>query len=471
MKIDTRFQIIILTALLFALTVGLISCEDHNESFSWLEKGEEFPAGLATVNDQSVNAFGNPAPNLTGDKDLIFVTGNSFFNRNWVTAPSSTEDLDGLGPMFIARSCSSCHFKDGKGSPPLEGEQPVSLLFRLSTSGTSDNGAPVPEPVYGGQFANNAILGVAPEGKVKVSYTEMAGKFADGESYSLRKPTYEFTELNYGDMDPATMVSPRIAQHMIGLGFLEAVDDQTLLDMEDPNDVNEDGISGRVNRVWNFEKNEAEIGRFGWKANQPTLRQQVAGAFNGDIGMTSSVFPSEDCTSAQQDCQNAISGGSPELKESILKKVVLYSSTLAVPKRRGWDDDDVLRGKQLFFEAKCEACHAPKLITGNHPDFPEFSGVLIRPFTDLLLHDMGEGLADSRPDYEATGNEWRTPPLWGIGLIETVNGHTNFLHDGRARNLKEAILWHGGEAQSAKESFVNMNKKDRESLIKFLNSL
>ncbi|MBT33842.1 MAG: thiol oxidoreductase [Thalassobius sp.] len=470
MKAARKYSLILATVL-YAVILLFESCQDKDDEIVWLEEGEQFSGGSTTVHDESVNAFGNAAPNLIGDKDLIFVTGNSFFNRNWVTAPSSTEDLDGLGPFFIARSCSSCHFKDGRGAPPEEGEQPVSLLFRLSIPGDSETGGPVGEPSYGDQFATNSILGVTPEGSVEIAYETISGSYADGETYTLRKPNYSFTDLGYGDFHASTMVSPRVAQHMIGLGLLEAIDDVTLNEFADENDADGDGISGKINWVWDFEAQTAKIGRFGWKANQPSVRQQVAGAFAGDIGITSSVFPEQACSSSEEDCQNAVNGGEPELRESILEKVTLYSSALAVPKRRDWDDEEVLKGKQLFFEANCTACHIPKITTGNHPDFPEFSNEVIRPYTDMLLHDMGDELADNRPDYLADGNEWRTPPLWGIGLIEEVNGHTNFMHDGRARSLEEAILWHGGEAEASKQEFLNMEKSDRQFLILFLESL
>ncbi|MDN5211519.1 di-heme oxidoredictase family protein [Fulvivirgaceae bacterium BMA12] len=449
----------------------MAACEQDDDSIDFLEEGEEFSGGAATVFDESVNAFGNPAPNLLGDGDLLFITGNSFFNRNWVTSPASTEDLDGLGPLFNSRSCSGCHFKDGKGQPPAPGEPLVSMLFRLSKPGKSANGGPVADPNYGLQLADRAILGVSREGTVNITYEEIQGTFADGASYSLRKPRYEFTELGYGALDDDILFSPRVAPHMVGLGLLEAIDEMTILGFEDPQDTNSDGISGRANRVWDVAANKVNIGRFGWKANQPNLRQQTAGAFVGDIGITSSLFPDENCSANQTDCQNAFNEGKPELKGSIFDKVTFYSSTLAVPKRRLWDDPVVLRGKQLFFESNCTGCHIPKITTGNSGNIPEFYQQQIRPYTDLLLHDMGDDLADGRPDFEASGNEWRTPPLWGIGLVETVNGHTNFLHDGRARNLEEAVLWHGGEAENSKQAYLKLSKTDRNALIKFLESL
>ncbi|UII31773.1 c-type cytochrome [Fulvivirga ulvae] len=457
---------------LFVSCLSLLACGEDDDINIALEEGEEFSGGDVTVSDVSVNAFGNPAPNLEGDRDLQFVVGNSFFNRNWVTSPSSTEDLDGLGPLFNARSCSSCHFKDGRGRPRLSpDDKDPSMLYRLSIPGTSAHGGPLADPNYGGQLNPLSILGVPAEGDMEVTYQEVTGSYADGTTYSLRKPTYTFTNGSYGSLAAGAMVSPRVAPHMVGLGLLASIDESTLMAMADPDDVDGDGISGRINRVWDFEKETQAIGRFGWKANQPTLRQQTAGAFLGDIGITSSVFPEQDCMDSQTACKESPEGGEPELKESILEKVTLYSGTLAVPKRRDWKDDVVLQGKRLFLGANCSACHIPKVETGYNADFPEFANQTIRPYTDLLIHDMGEGLADNRPDYQATGAEWRTPPLWGIGLFKIVNDHTFYLHDGRARNLEEAILWHGGEAEAAKQAFVQMEKQEREALIKFLESL
>lgn len=450
----------------------LTSCvEDSEPSYEkYKEEGEQYAGGATTVHDESVNAFGHAAPNLTGDKELLFVTGNAFFKRNWVTAGSSTEDLDGLGPYFNARSCSSCHALDGRAAPPLTAdEQPLGLLFRLSRPGEVE-WSPLPDENYGFQFQPHAILGLDGEGTVMVTYTEMAGQYPDGTTYSLRKPSYTFKDLNYGAMHAETQVSPRIAPQMIGLGLLEAISEVTLESLADPDDTDGDGISGRINYVINALTGESMIGRFGWKANQPTVEQQVAGAFNGDLGITSSYFPDQPCAPAQ-DCSELPDGGSPELTEDILSRVSLYSETLAVPLRRDWDDAQVLQGKEAFTKVGCYGCHVPKLVTGDYSRHTEFSNQTIFPYTDLLLHDMGVGLADNRPDGLATGTEWKTPPLWGIGLIHVVNQHTFLLHDGRARNVEEAILWHGGEAENAKEAFKSLTKTEREALIKFVNSL
>ena len=427
--------------------------------------------GAATVQATTRQAFGQPLPHFTADQETRFFVGNSFFNRNWVSAPASTTARDGLGPLFNARSCSACHLHDGRGRPPAPGEDMLSMLVRLSVPGEDSRHGVVPEPVYGDQFNGFAVAGVPPEGRALVTYEELPGAYEDGEPFSLRRPTYTFTDLQYGPMRPDTLLSPRVAPAMVGLGLLEAVPEWTLLALADPHDADGDGISGRPNRVWDKARQQTVMGRFGWKANQPSVAQQVAGAFLGDIGITSPLFPDENCTPAAVACRQASNGGSPELPERLFAHVVFYSRTLAVPARRNTRLPQVRRGRKLFEDAQCDACHTPTLETGAVPGLPDLSEQVIHPYTDLLLHDMGDGLADSRPDFEASGSEWRTPPLWGIGLVETVNRHTFLLHDGRARNLAEAILWHGGEAEDSKEYFRRMPRNDREAILQFLNSL
>ena len=427
--------------------------------------------GAATVFATTRQAFGQPLPHLTADQETQFFVGNSFFNRNWVSAPSSTTARDGLGPLFNARSCSTCHLHDGRGRPPAPGEDMLSMLVRLSIPGRDMQRGIVPEPTYGDQLNGLAVHGVPPEGRAVITYEEIAGTYGDGESYSLRKPTYTFADLRYGPMHPHMLSSPRVAPALVGLGLLEAVPAAALLALADPDDADGDGISGRPNRVWDKAGRRTILGRFGWKANQPTVAQQVAGAFLGDLGITSPLFPDENCPPNALACRQAPSGGSPELSADLLGHVVFYSQTLAVPARRDPGRLDVRRGRHLFDAAQCGTCHIPTLRTGSVPGLPDLSEQVIHPYTDLLLHDMGAALADGRPDFEATGAEWRTPPLWGIGLVETVNRHTYFLHDGRARDLAEAILWHGGEAEAAKEYFRRLPHDDREALLQFLRSL
>ena len=428
--------------------------------------------GVTTIFDTTPNAFAQPVPGLEREQNLLFFVGNSFFNQNWVTAPSSTDARDGLGPLFNARSCAGCHFKDGRGrAPNFSGESPTGFLLRLSIPQRDVTGAYLPDPLYGDQLQERAIEGVPVEGSVVISYSEITGTFADGRSYSLRRPVYAVTDLVYGELHPDVMLSPRVAPQMIGLGLLEAVPEAALLALADPDDADGDGISGRPNRVWDAVSGTPAIGRFGWKANQPTVLQQVASAFNGDIGIATTMFSAQNCTTAQADCLGAIHGGVPEIDEDDLLKVALYSSVLAVPAQRDRDEPQVGRGEQLFYAARCDSCHTPTLQTGTHPTIAALSNQTIHPYTDLLLHDLGEGLADGRPDFEATGSEWRTPPLWGIGLFETVNGHTNYLHDGRARDLLEAVLWHDGEARSSRDAVLNMSAAEVDALLAFLRSL
>ncbi|MCB9426545.1 MAG: c-type cytochrome [Flavobacteriales bacterium] len=434
------------------------------------ETGEELSGGEVTSFDISQNAFGFSASNLEGDDALHFFTGNSLFNQNWVTSPASTTARDGLGPMFNARSCSGCHFKDGRGrAPKFDGELNHGLLLRLSIPGTGTNGGGIGDPVYKGQLQDQSIPDVETEGGFRIEYTNVEVKYPDGTEVTLRKPKYHFTNLKYGAISSSIEVSPRVANQMIGLGLLEAVPESIILSFADENDTNSDGISGKANRVWDVASQATVLGRFGWKANQPSLRQQVAGAFLGDMGITSSLFPDENCPDGL-DCSTLPNGGSPEISDENLDKVTLYSSTLAVPARRNHDAREVLEGKELFTKINCTACHIAKMQTGSHK-ISALENQTIRPYTDMLLHDMGDELADNRPDFLANGNEWRTQPLWGIGLIQTVNGHTQLLHDGRARNIEEAILWHGGEARQSKEDFMNLSKEERVQLLTFVNSL
>jgi CxxC motif-containing protein (DUF1111 family) len=427
-----------------------------------VEPGEELAGGATTVHDVSANAFGHPARNLRAEVRTAFFVGNSFFRQNWVVAPASTSQRDGLGPLFNARSCSACHFKDGRGEPPAEGAEMVSMLLRLSRDGQ-------PDPDYGGQLQNHAVHGALAEGTPMVRYTEVAGEFPDGTSYKLLKPEYRIEGGSFGD--PAGLeISPRIAPAMIGLGLLAAIPEADILARADPDDANNDGISGRPNRVLNQEAGEVQLGRFGWKANVATVREQVAGAFLGDMGLTSVARPTPGDGIAEKKFAGLPTGGDPEIDAEVLAPVVFYSEVLAVPARRDVADPQVLAGKSQFSRVGCAACHVPKSTTGA-AELPELANQTIFPFTDLLLHDMGEELADHRSDFEAGGREWRTPPLWGIGLVKTVSGHTRFLHDGRARNLEEAILWHAGEATAAREAYMNLPAADRAALLRFLGTL
>jgi CxxC motif-containing protein (DUF1111 family) len=437
------------------------------------EPGEELPGGDTTNTFLlGSNAFTLVAQNASSEHEQAFYSGNSFFSESWVQAPASTEDRDGLGPMFNARSCGACHFKDGRGRPPLEKDENfLGILLRLSIEGDGPHGAPVPDPNYGGQLQPFSIADVPAEGSPRVSYETVSGKYPDGEKYELAAPTYEIDELAYGPFDETIRISPRVAPAVIGLGLLEAIPEEKLLELADPDDEDGDGISGRVNRVWDAANEEVTVGRFGWKAEQPSVRQQSAGAFLGDIGVTSSLFTEADCSPGQTECIDAQAGGAPELRDTLLDRVELYSRLLAVPMRERFDDADTLRGKQLFSEIGCASCHVASHVTGAAHDLPEVREQTIWPYTDLLLHDMGERLSDNRPSFAAEGAEWRTPPLWGLRLYRVVNRHERLLHDGRADGVEEAILWHGGEAEDAEANFEALAQDERELVIEFVESL
>ncbi|CAM1333345.1 di-heme oxidoredictase family protein [Tenacibaculum aestuariivivum] len=457
--------------LLILFIIIFTSCSKENSYTPLIaDENEELSGGKTTVFNEGVRAFELQASNLKGDNALFFFTGNSLFNQNWVTAPASTTGRDGLGPFFNARACSTCHFRDGRGrAPEILGEINHGLLLRLSTPGITSTGASNPDPIYGRQLQDQSIQNTTTQGTFEINYTPVVVSYSSGETVTLRKPTYTIKSLAYGSLATDIQISPRVAQQMIGLGLLEAIPKNTILEYADENDVNSDGISGKPNYVWNVEANKATLGRFGWKANQPTIKQQVAAAFAGDLGLTSSLFPNENCPDGV-DCSQFPNGGTPEVTNKALSRVTIYSSTLGVPARRNHDDQEILEGKELFNTINCTACHIPKMKTGTHT-IPALENQTIRAYTDLLLHDMGNGLADNAADFKATGKEWRTPPLWGIGLIETVNGHTNLLHDGRARNIEEAILWHGGEAEKSQLAFINLPATERNKILAFIKSL
>lgn len=457
------------------------------------DPAEALPGGQATRTMGGQFTFLEPAPGLSIEKRLSFYSGGSFFRQAWLIAPSSTTLRDGLGPLFNARSCVGCHVGGGRGRPPEEPDEPMmSLALRLSVPGVEPRLGAVPEPTYGDQLQ---ILGIAlterrglspgdgaaeaygpvAEGFGVVTYDGQRGQFADGEGWELRVPSYRVRDLAYGPLHPETMISPRIAPQLPGMGLLDAIPQDAIAAAADPDDTNGDGISGRVNLVWDRAAGRAVPGRFGWKASQPSLAQQAAAAFRNDIGITNAFYPSESCTAAQEACRRARSGKGPgtphEISEATLASTTRFLRLLGVLKRRNPDDPEVLDGRRLFRRLGCAACHVPRQVTGEVAGFPELSNQVIWPYTDLLLHDMGDGLADNRPEFEATGREWRTPPLWGLGWSRRVSGHENYLHDGRARTLGEAILWHGGEAETARQAFAKLPPRERQALTAFLESL
>ena len=429
----------------------------------------------ATTMVASQEAFAQPSGELATNDLRRFTFGNRIFNTNWVAAPASVDGFDGLGPVFNRVSCSACHTRDGRGQPPGDPQQALeSMLVRISVAGHGEHGAVMPVPHYGDQLNEKALPGVPAEGRTHVRYSERPGRYPDGSAYRLAVPTYEITDLAFGALPANVRFSPRVAPAIYGLGLLEAVPEASVLAAADPDDRDHDGISGRPNYVWDVAAGKRALGRFGWKANQPSLRQQNAAAALGDIGLRSSLFLHENVADGQTAAAAAPSGAppaEPELRDDYLDRLTFYVQVLAVPAARKLDTPAVRAGARLFERARCSACHLPTMKTGDSPSVPLLSFQVIHPFTDLLLHDMGADLADGREDVEASGREWRTPPLWGIGLVQTVNRHTRFLHDGRARSLEEAVLWHGGEAAAARDAYAHFSASERAALIAFLENL
>ena len=444
---------------------------NYNEADSTAyEEGEELLTGYLGINSTSANAFGFEIDGLTFAEKSKFATGNSLFNQNWVASPASTTARDGLGPTFNARACATCHFKDGRGKPLVNGKSSNGFLMRISLDGHDDVGDAIAVPNYGKQLQDRAINGVLPEAQVTVAYETISGSYPDGKTYELQKPIYSFINEKFGSLSGVNM-SPRVAQQTIGLGLISALPDAEITKYEDKNDTDGDGISGIANKVYNYETNTTVLGKYGWKANAPSLKQQVAGAFHGDMGLTTSLFKSQNCPPAQKDCKDSTNGGNPEVTDEQLDKILFYQAHLAVPNRRNYKEESVLKGKVLFNKLNCIGCHAINQVTGKKGLTPYLEGITIKPYSDFILHDMGANLADNRTDFLASGNEWRTQPLWGIGLISTVNKHTFLLHDGRARNIEEAILWHGGEAEKSKNAFKNCSLEERKQVINFIKSL
>ena len=411
--------------------------------------------GETTFYNRSSHAFSQPAPGLNAQEMDLHTVGDAAFDAVFVTAPAPVHP--GLGPTFNNTSCAGCHIKNGRGMPQLG-----QALVRTSLPAAS--GLPavktegvVPEPTIGTQLQDSAVHGMQPEAKVALKWVETSGEYADGERYGLRSPHLTLSPINDDQpINDSILISLRIPPPIFGVGLLEAVPAKTLENLADPADKNKDGISGRTNRVWNFEKSQMDIGRFGLKANSANLLSQTATAYAHDMGVANPLLPNDD--------------GTQEIDLDTVKASAFYTQTLAVPARTQTDDATVQQGEKLFAEANCAACHLTLIKTGP-ATVKALANQTIQPYTDLLLHDMGEGLADGRPDFEASGREWRTSPLWGLGLTQTVLPYSGYLHDGRARTVEEAILWHGGEAQSAQQHFVSLPKEGRQALLKFLNSL
>ncbi len=442
-------------------------------NFTHAEAFEAMQGGATTLKGQhGRTAFQKPAANLPFNERQPFELGRALFKKFWVASPTSTLASDGLGPLYNARSCHSCHLRNGRGIPPNEGAAAgVSFIFRLIRPGGAG------DPVYGKQLQDISVPGLKSEGHIKISYDHLPVTLTDGTVVDLRKPHYAITGLGYGQLDADTIISPRIAQPIVGLGLLEAIAEADIAALADPDDTDGDGISGRLS--WLEGDNGArEIGRFGWKAEQATVYSQSAAALHTDIGISSPTQPAPygDCTPAQTACFEMANGVQPKLGDTeapdpVMELLKAYVSSLAVPARRNVGDAEVLRGKALFYQADCPACHHPKFVTSRNAAIAHNGFQLIWPYSDMLLHDMGEALADETSGGVLNAAEWRTPPLWGIGLNNEVNGRNAYMHDGRARTLEEAILWHGGEASMSQNHYKTMESADRLALIRFLESL
>ncbi|MBK7302553.1 MAG: c-type cytochrome [Saprospiraceae bacterium] len=450
--------------LTLGLTLLLVSCQ-QDDSNKPVEDEDVLLGGATSIDGAFINIFQQPASNLNEVELQQHLQSDIAFGDQFVTAPNIING--GLGPVFNQTSCESCHVSNGRSPFPSGVNDLRGLLLRLSMPGKGPHNEPLPVPDFGGQLQTKAVFGKSPEAKLSWQEVEEIKTYLDGEKVQLRKFNFSF-EQAYKNIPAGMLYSPRMAPPVIGLGLLEAIREEDIVALSDPSDQDGDGISGKPNRVWDVQKQAFATGRFGWKAGQPNLLQQTAAAYNNDMGITNPLFTKEACFGQEQ--ADTLSDD-PEIDLKTLKAATFYPQSLAVPKRRNWADAEVKRGKELFFSIRCNSCHQAKFITGTHQDFGFLSQQTIYPYTDLLLHDMGEGLADNRPDFEADGREWKTPALWGIGLTKTVGNHSHFLHDGRARNLEEAIMWHGGEAEASKEAFSKLNKKDRQAVIKFLESL
>jgi CxxC motif-containing protein (DUF1111 family) len=426
--------------------------------------------GDFTVVDESALAYSLPGPGLDAAQLELFAQGRQEFNQRWVVLPAIGGKW-GRGPTSNAEICIDCHAGNGRGHAPDSASEPlVSMVVRLSIPGEDDHGGPLPHPNYGDQLQNQGELGRVPaEGDAVIAWSEHEERLADGSSATMRAPKLSFSNLAFGPLGADIMTSVRIAPAVFGAGLLDAIAEDAVLEIARRQQGL--GFNGRPNYVWDADKQTTTLGRFGWKGNRPSLRQQDASAYLNDMGVTTSVFNRENCPEIQTACRKRPAGMVPEQPDRAFDELLFYTRALGVPARRRIDDPVTARGEHLFAQAQCAVCHLPEIKTGEYPALPRLGHQVIRPYTDLLLHDMGEGLADGRPDFRAGPRDWRTPPLWGIGLSNKVNGNASLLHDGRARNLTEAVLWHGGEAIVSREAFRAMPADDRAALLAFVESL
>lgn len=460
-------------AVVTAICAIHLSCRKDRETFAPVEDSgaiatnpEYWAGGEGTVFVSDNQAYNQALANLSSQHKSEYLSGISQFFS--IFNPVQSAAHGGLGPQFNMTSCRQCHRGNGRSQPPMsEDDLNTGLLIRLSIAGEDEHGGPLGVPAFGSQLQTRATDENPVEGKYYIDYVSEQVMYADGNGVAIYQPYINFYNL-YETMPAGVLKSARNASPVFGLGLLEAVSDQEIISRADEQDANGDYISGKVNNVWDIASQSMKVGRFGWKASSPTIMQQNAEAFNQDMGVTSELIPNENCSSQT----NCVGGSTTEYDITMaeLEQLESFIRGIAVPAPRHLEAEEVQQGRQLFYDIGCTGCHTPQLITGES-EWVELSHQIIYPYTDLLLHDLGEVLGDGRPDFEASANEWRTAPLWGIGLTKVVNPDAKFLHDGRASTLEEAILWHGGEAYWAKNAFIALTAAERAAVIAFLNAL
>ena len=458
---------------LLATTLLLSACNMQEDEYIYPENlpslsDRTYAGGGTTIFNETSFAYGFPAPGLTTEEDDMHGDGDSMFEQTFVRNPAP--NFGGLGPIFNSSSCFDCHPGDGRAAFPADDMVRARGFFmRVSLPGADEHGGPLPVPGFGTQVQNRALFGYQPEGRFGVTYQDIVETFKDGTQVVLKKPIYTLTGVT-ATVPANIQISPRISMPIYGLGLLEFIPEADLLAAEDIEDRNKDGISGKVNRVWDEANQRMGIGRFGWKANTATLLDEAAGSYLGDLGVTNPYHGYRvELGHGQVGVDDGLNDD-PEMTKYQVDATEMYLRTLAVPAARNMNKASVRNGSRIFDGIGCAACHTPKQRTLQAP-INALANQTFYPYTDMLLHDMGEDLADGRPDFLANGREWRTRPLWGIGLQDLVSGHTHFMHDGRAKNITEAILWHGGEALRSKEIFKKLTKKERADLLEFLNSI
>ncbi len=456
---------------------ALFSCEQHGLDDKEIYKPngklalpEELSAGISTIFSSSSKAYDTPVYWLTDELNRRFNLGDDLYDR-----PRGTgiEIGGGLGPVYAGYSCGSCHKNAGRTTPSLytDGGSGSYGFSSMLIYITRKNGGFYPQ--YGRVLHDQSIYGAEAEGKLKVSFTEETFQFPDGEEYRLQTPHYRIEQWYADSIKPEDLrITVRQPLRHVGLGQMMALDLNELQKLAAQSNYPEYGIKGRLN--WIMERGVYQIGVSGNKAHHADLTVELG--FSSDLGVTNDRYP-ENVAKGQPQMMGYSHYG-VEISTEEMENVDLYMQTLGVPARRNVNDPVVKQGEEKFYEAKCHLCHTVTLHTRprgsvllNNTQLPWLGSQVIHPYSDFLLHDMGPGLDDEYTSGLAQGREWRTTPLWGIGLQQVVNGHTYFLHDGRARNLTEAIMWHDGEGAASRTLFSRMNKEDREALLTFLNSL